>query len=82
MASTSSLERATVGTAFQVDPSPSRPETRAASMTSCSKAQMSSAETRPPSWPAAATSGSAARASTVRREIPETSSSVRGRPKR
>ena len=45
--------RATGGTAFQVDPSPSRPDTRAASITSCSKAQMSRAETRPPSWPGA-----------------------------
>ena len=57
MARTSSLDRATWGTAFQVEPSPSRPDTSAASITSCSKAQMRSAETRPPSCPVPCTVG-------------------------
>ena len=43
---------------------------------------MSRADTRPPSWPTALTSGSVARASTISIEIPATSSSVRSRPKR
>ncbi len=51
-------------------------------MTSFSSAQMRRADTSPPSWPAASRSGSVARARTVRREMPETSSSVRGRPNR
>ena len=51
-------------------------------MTSCSNAQIRRADTSPPSWPTPATSASTARASTVRREMPEISSSVRGRPKR
>ena len=82
MASTSSFERATWGIAFQVEPSPSRPETKAASITSCSKAQMRRADTSPPSCPVPCTAGSVARARTVRLEMPATSSSVRGRPNR
>ena len=51
-------------------------------MWSFSRAKVSSAETKPPSWPAAASSGSVARASTMSRLWPKTSSSVRSRPKR
>jgi hypothetical protein len=51
-------------------------------MTSCSKAQINKADTRPPSCPVPWISRSDARASTVRRAMPDTSSSVRGRPKR
>ena len=43
---------------------------------------MRSADTSPPSCPVPCTVGSVARASTVRREMPATSSSVRGRPNR
>jgi hypothetical protein len=59
---TSARLRATPGVAFHVEPSPSRFETRAASMMSCSSAQMTIAETKPPSWLASKSSGSVVRA--------------------
>ena len=51
-------------------------------MTSCSSAQINSAETKPPSWPTSSSSALVARASTMSDEIPATSLSVRWRPKR
>ena len=51
-------------------------------MRSCSSAQIKMADTRPPSWPASRTAGSAARTRRMSPEIPATSSSRRSRPKR
>ena len=72
--------RAMPGIAFQVLPSPSRYETSAASMMSCSSAYTSMAETRPPSWPTSCSSGSAARARQMSLKTPLSSSDSRGRP--
>ena len=51
-------------------------------MMSCSRAQMSMADTSPPSWPISQILGSAARARMMSLEMPETCSLARGRPKR
>ena len=61
----SSRVRATPGTAFHVDPSPSRYETSAASMMSFSRQYIRIADTSPPSWPTSCNTGSEARASTM-----------------
>jgi hypothetical protein len=51
-------------------------------MTPCSRAQMSRAETSPPSCPSSNTFGSVARARTMSLATPATSSGTRSRPKR
>src|SRR5438105_3425195 len=68
--------------AFHVLPSPSRYDTSAASMYPCSSAQMSMADTKPPSWPCSRTVFSEARARMMSLKMPSSSSGSRWRPNR